>query len=397
MSLPGAHTSVLAATGVAWHLFSRHGSLRVVRTHRGSSTWRTLLLGTCLCALVVASGVHLWRTSWPRVVRRASSSLVALGAPIGFPIAVVPFPTPGACAPGFTGWLGGARGDRLRTRLIAPRQGRQARSALYLLGAPPWDCPLRVPRATVLGWVRCVGWRVWTWSVTRLVSRTLRRSKGDSAGAPGLFCWDADTFPCGSDDATKRAYLLQYVHNYPAHGHERSDEYVQMNAAETEIIHQGLSVYASHQITPATTRAVANTTQEVRNHAYQLTTPRCLTVFFADTSGSGGLTPAASGAALELRPETAGKLRQHHLTGTTIFRASSHCEVKTLTIIVDAISTTHGQPEDHPTPRVGGSQRSSGLPDNTRTSQAISAQINGHRHCTCGRHNTISQGILSYT
>ena len=35
-----------------------------------------------------------------RVVRRASSGPVALGAPVGFPDAVVTFPTPGACAPG---------------------------------------------------------------------------------------------------------------------------------------------------------------------------------------------------------------------------------------------------------------------------------------------------------
>ena len=43
----------------------------------------------------------------PALVRRASSGPVALGAPVGFPDAVVPFPTPGACAPGFTGWLRG--------------------------------------------------------------------------------------------------------------------------------------------------------------------------------------------------------------------------------------------------------------------------------------------------
>ena len=39
----------------------------------------------------------------PVLVRRASSSPVALGAPVPFPVAVVPFATPGACAPGFTG------------------------------------------------------------------------------------------------------------------------------------------------------------------------------------------------------------------------------------------------------------------------------------------------------
>ena len=46
----------------------------------------------------------------PALVRRAWSGPVALGAPVGFPDAVVPFPIPGACAPGFTGRLCGARG-----------------------------------------------------------------------------------------------------------------------------------------------------------------------------------------------------------------------------------------------------------------------------------------------
>ena len=133
-----------------------------------------------------------------------------------------------------------------------------------------------------------------------------------------------------------------------------------MNAADMEIIHQGISVYASHHITTATARPWANTTHRTRNHADQLTTPCCLTVIFADTSSTGVLTPPACAAALKLRPDTAGKIQKHHLTGTTIFRASSHGELKTLAIIVDAISPTHRQPQDHLTPRVGGSQQSGG-------------------------------------
>ena len=66
----------------------------------------------------------------PALVRGASSGPVALGAPVGFPVAVVPFPTPGAGAPGFTGWLRGARGGRPRTRLIVPAAGpRRGRGA----------------------------------------------------------------------------------------------------------------------------------------------------------------------------------------------------------------------------------------------------------------------------
>ena len=83
-----------------------------------------------------------------------------------------------------------------------PRQGRWACSASYPFGAPRWDSPWRVPPASVLGCVRCAGWRVWTRSLTRPPSRTVCRSTGDSAGAPGLFHVDADTSPCGSEDFT---------------------------------------------------------------------------------------------------------------------------------------------------------------------------------------------------
>ena len=142
-SLPGAHTSVWTAAGVAWHLFSCRGSLRVLRALRVCGTRRPLLLGACPCALAVAGGLPLWRASWPRMVRRASSGPVALCAPVGFPDAVVPFPTPGACPPGFTGWLRGARGGRPRTRLIVPaagpRGGRGAGLAPHLTLSGPRD------------------------------------------------------------------------------------------------------------------------------------------------------------------------------------------------------------------------------------------------------------------
>ena len=66
----------------------------------------------------------------PALVRRASSGPVALGAPVGFPDAVVPFPIPLACAPGFTGRLRGARGGRPRTGLFVPAAGpRRSRGA----------------------------------------------------------------------------------------------------------------------------------------------------------------------------------------------------------------------------------------------------------------------------
>ena len=42
-----------------------------------------------------------------------------------------------------------------------------------------------------------------------------------------------------------------------------------------------------------------------------------------------------------------GALHQHHLTGATIFRASSHGELKTLAIVPDAVNDTQQEPRDH--------------------------------------------------
>ena len=71
------------------------------------------------------------------------------------------------------------------------------------------------------------------------------------------------------------------------------------------------------------------------------------TVIFADASGTTSPTPAARRAALELKVDTTGRLHQHHLTGATIFGASSHGELKTLAIVVDAVNDTNKQPCDH--------------------------------------------------
>ena len=71
------------------------------------------------------------------------------------------------------------------------------------------------------------------------------------------------------------------------------------------------------------------------------------TVIHADASGTTSLTQAAGGGALELRTDATGRLHQHDLTGATIFGASSHGELKTLAVIVDALNDTHQQPRDH--------------------------------------------------
>ena len=70
------------------------------------------------------------------------------------------------------------------------------------------------------------------------------------------------------------------------------------------------------------------------------------TIIFADASGTTSLTPAAGGAALELEVDTTNQLHQRHLTGATIFGASSHGELKKLAIVVDAVNDTHQAPRD---------------------------------------------------
>ena len=81
--------------------------------------------GRCCLAPVLAP--WLWPAAClcgvphgPASVSRALSGPVALGAPVGFPVAVVPTPTLGAVAPGFSGWLCRARGGRPRTGFIVP-------------------------------------------------------------------------------------------------------------------------------------------------------------------------------------------------------------------------------------------------------------------------------------
>ena len=117
-----------------------------------------------------------------------------------------------------------------------------------------------------------------------------------------------------------------------------------MNPAAAEIIHQAIGVYAPLKIKPAIATPWATLTRGACIHTYQPTTPCRLprphnehTIIFADASGTASLTPAASRVALKLRPDTAGRLQQHHLTGTAIFVASSHGELKTLALIVDAM------------------------------------------------------------
>ena len=140
----------------------------------------------------------------PALLRRFPSGPVAPGAPVGFPVAVVPSPTPGAVAPGLTGWLRGARGGRPRTGLIVPAAGpcrvKGAGRAPRRTRSGPGDGVVPGGSLRLRYWAACaaVVWRVWTRSLTRPYSCTVCL---DSARAPGVFPVDADTAPFGSEDA----------------------------------------------------------------------------------------------------------------------------------------------------------------------------------------------------
>ena len=144
------------------------------------------------------------------------------------------------------------------------------------------------------------------------------------------------------------AYLLQYVYGYLTQGNERNNDYVRMNPAATEINRQGMGVYATRRLRPDTNTPWATTERGAHIDAYQPTMPCRLphpdnhnTIIFAEASGTTSLTPAARGAALESEVDTTNRLHQRQLTGATIFGASSHGELKTLAIVVDAVNDTH--------------------------------------------------------
>ena len=140
----------------------------------------------CLCGVLHGSAL----------VRRTSSGPVALGAPSVFSVAVVPSPTTGALAPGFTGQLRGARGGRLRTGLIAPAagpcRGRGVGRAPCRTCSGPRDGVVPGGSLRLRSWAACaaVVRRVRTRSLTRPVCRTVSLPRADLAGAlGGCFVW----------------------------------------------------------------------------------------------------------------------------------------------------------------------------------------------------------------
>ena len=191
-----------------WHLVPCRGSSCVVRASRVRGTRWPLPLGTCPRAVVVAGFVPLWCASWPRVgapllVRSGRSRYSGrLSRCHGA------FPHPGGCRPRLY-WVAARgtwrpAGNRAHVPAAGPCRGEGA-------GRPPRRTRLGPRDGVVPGgsfrlqsWAPCaaVVWRVWNRSLTCPVSRTIRLATGDSAGAPGLFCVDADTAPFGPEDAT---------------------------------------------------------------------------------------------------------------------------------------------------------------------------------------------------
>ena len=100
----------------------------------------------------------------------------------------------------------------------------------------------------------------------------------------------------------QKADLLQYVCGYLTQGHEENNDYVRMNRAATEIIHQGVGVCATRRLRLDANGQWATTERGAHSQAYQPTTPCRLphpdnhnAVIFADASGTTSLTPAAAG------------------------------------------------------------------------------------------------------
>ena len=99
------------------------------------------------------------------LVRCASSGLVALGAPVGFPDAVCLSPAINRAAAQGT-WSPAENRALCACLWPLPSQRRWVRSASYPFGVPRSGCPWRVPQASVLSCVRCGDLRVWTLSLT---------------------------------------------------------------------------------------------------------------------------------------------------------------------------------------------------------------------------------------
>ena len=137
----------------------------------------------------------------PRLVR--SLSVLRLAFPTPWSLS----PPRGLAPPAFLGGCAGhADAGREPGSLCLPLAPTEAGAPGSLRVVPlrglAMGLSLVGPSGVGLGLVCCGGVRVWTRSLTRSVSRTVRLPTGDSAGAPGLVGVAADTAPFGSGDVT---------------------------------------------------------------------------------------------------------------------------------------------------------------------------------------------------
>ena len=197
---------VVCWLGVAWHLFPCCALLRVVCASCVCGIPWPFLLGTWPCTLVVDGGVPLSHAPLPRILRRAPSGPVALGAQVGFPEPWCLL-LPGACASDLLGGCAGhgeagrepgswclllahAEAGALGLVRVLPVLG----PAMGFSQAGPSGVGLEL---RALRWLGVCG----TGHSRVRFFRTVCLSTGASASAPGLFRVVANTSPLGSDDA----------------------------------------------------------------------------------------------------------------------------------------------------------------------------------------------------
>ena len=162
---------------------------------RVHGTERPSLPRTWSCAVVVAGSRPFWRASWHRVgasrlVWSNSSQCKGRSSPCrsAFPYWGI---TPPDLLGGFTGHVEADREPGSWCLLLIQAAARALGSLRVVpVQGPAMGLSLAGPTGVGLGLraLRCFG-QVWTWSLTRLLSRAVPSSTGCSTGAPGMLVW----------------------------------------------------------------------------------------------------------------------------------------------------------------------------------------------------------------
>ena len=202
------------------NLLPCRGLLLVARAVRVSGTRWRLLFCTCPCALAVAGGVPLWRASWPRVgaPRLVRSSRSPCSGRLSRRVDAFPYRrlSPPDLLGGCAGQVEAGREPGSWCPLLAPAEAGALRSLRVVPVRGPAMGPALAGLSDVGLPLRALGW-FWTQSLTRLVSRTVRLSARDWAGAPRLFRVDADTsdFRVGKRHARARRVSVCVCSSWP--------------------------------------------------------------------------------------------------------------------------------------------------------------------------------------